>query len=189
MDNINLSFTIDLIKNIKSKIPKKIQKYVEDSKDSYKYGYVRFDDDKLTSIYVYPNGPEPRDSWYSVLFKFDVQDGDYVFKYMYNFIENSRNNTFIEGRYDENMSLESKYTHYDERIPVKGGNLFCSKQKENQKINYIFFDEPKEFPEYLKYLKDNNIIYNRGEAGDLCLYGEKQNHNIKYLVIFDYTDK
>ena len=69
MDRIKLRFTNDIIKKTKLITPEKIKdKYVVDNEVSYKYGYVRFDEGKLKSIYVYPNGYEVSDSWYSVLF-------------------------------------------------------------------------------------------------------------------------
>ena len=73
MDSINLRFTDKMIEKIKSKIPENIkQKYVTDTDVAYKYGAIRFDSGKLNAIYVWPNGPEPSDSWFAVLLKFDV---------------------------------------------------------------------------------------------------------------------
>ena len=44
MDDIKLRFTDDIINQAKKQTPKKIkQKYVVDNDDSYKYGYVRFE--------------------------------------------------------------------------------------------------------------------------------------------------
>ena len=130
MDDIKLRFTNDIIKDAKKNTPDKIkEKYVVENDVSYKYGYVRFDEGKLTSIYIYPNGYEVDDSWYSVLFKYDLQDNKLVFKYVYDFIEDAENETFTEGRYDENLHLESKYTHYDERVPTDDGKLFAQKKK------------------------------------------------------------
>ena len=77
MDSINLRFTDDIITQAKKQTPKIVkQKYVVDNDVSYKYGYVRFEDNKLKSIYIYPNGYEVSDSWYSVLFKYDFENGD-----------------------------------------------------------------------------------------------------------------
>ena len=188
MDKINLNFTDEIIKKVKSQIPEKIkQKYVADTDVAYKYGAIRFDDGKLNSIYVYPNGYEISDSWYTVLFKFEVIDDEFVFKYVYDFIEQGEDNTFLEGRYDGEMNLESKYTHFDERIPVKGGKIYCAKEKEGKKVNYIFCDKPKKFPEQLKFLEKNNIIENNSEDNDLCWYGEKQDCDVVYLVIANYS--
>ena len=183
MDNIKLRFSYDIIQKAKKQTPTKIQnKYVVDNDVSYKYGYVRFDEGKLKSIYIYPNGYEVNDSWYSVLFKYDLQDNKLIFKYVYDFIEDAENNTFTEGRYDKDMNMESKYTHYDERIPAEDGKLFCSKEKDGKTINYIFKDNPKKFPEYFKYLEENNIIVNDG-THQFCFWGEKQNLDVTYLVI------
>ena len=183
MDRIKLRFTDNIIKKAKEQTPNKIKKkYVVDSDVSYKYGYVRFDEGKLKSIYVYPNGYEVSDSWYSVLFKYDYEDDKLVFKYVYDFIEDTENNTFSEGRYDKDMNIESNYTHYDERISAEDGKLFCSKEKDGKTINYIFKDNPKKFPEYFKYLEENNIIINDG-AHQFCYWGEKQNLDVTYLVI------
>jgi hypothetical protein len=130
MDSIKLRFTDNIITQAKKQTPKIIkQKYVVDNDSSYKYGYVRFEGGELKSIYIYPNGYEVSDSWYSVLFKYDFQNGELTFKYVYDFIKDDRDDTFIEGRYDENLNLESQYTHYDERKPADGGKLFCSKEK------------------------------------------------------------
>ena len=183
MDDIKLRFTNNIIKDAKKNTPDKIkEKYVVENDVSYKYGYVRFDEGKLTSIYIYPNGYEVDDSWYSVLFKYDLQDNKLIFKYVYDFIEDTENNTFTEGRYDKDMNMESKYTHYDERIPAEDGKLFCSKEKDGKTINYIFKDNPKKFPEYFKYLEENNIIVNDG-THQFCFWGEKQNLDVTYLVI------
>ena len=183
MDKIKLRFTDNIIKKSKEKTPKLVkEKYVVDNNVSYKYGYVRFDEGKLKSIYIYPNGYELDDSWYSVLFKFDLQNNNLIFKYVYDFIEDSNNNTFTEGRYDKNMNIESKYTHYDKRIPAEEGKLFCSKEKEGRTINYIFKDKPKQFYEHLKNLERNNIIVNNSNHY-YCYWGEKQNLNVEYLVI------
>jgi hypothetical protein len=183
MDNIKLRFTDDIIKKAKSKTPSIIkQKYVVDNDVSYKYGYIRFENDKLKSIYVYPNGYEISDSWYSVLFKYDLENDELIFKYVYDFIKDAENNTFIEGRYDREMNLESTYTHYDDRVPADDGKLFCSKEKEGKIINYIFKDNPKKFPEYFKYLEENNIIINNG-IHQFCFWGEKQDLDVTYLVI------
>ena len=183
MDSIKLRFTNKIIKKAKKQTPNKIkEKYVIDNEASYKYGYVRFDEGKLKSIYIYPNGYEVSDSWYSVLFKYDYNDGKLVFKYVYDFIGDSKDNTFIEGRYDKDMNIESEYTHYDERKPAKGGKLFCSKEKENETINYIFKDKPETFPKYFNYLEENLIIINNGNH-EYCYWGEKENLDVTYLVI------
>ena len=183
MDDIKLRFTNNIIKDAKKNTPNRIkEKYVVENDVSYKYGYVRFDEGKLTSIYIYPNGYEVDDSWYSVLFKYDYEDDKLVFKYVYDFIEDTENNTFTEGRYDKDMNVESKYTHYDERIPAEDGKLFCSKEKNGKTINYIFKDNPKKFTEYFKYLEENNIIVNDG-THQFCFWGEKQDLDVIYLVI------
>ena len=183
MDNIKLCFTDDIIKKAKLKTPSIIkEKYVVDNDVSYKYGYIRFENDKLKSIYVYPNGYEISDSWYSVLFKYDFENGELIFKYVYDFIKDAENNTFIEGRYDREMNLESTYTHYDDRVPADDGKLFCSKEKEGKTINYIFKDNPKQFTEYFKYLEENDIIINNG-THQFCFWGEKQDLDVTYLVI------
>ena len=183
MDKIKLCFTDDIIQKTKSITPTTIKdKYVVDNEASYKYGYVRFDEGKLKSIYVYPNGYEISDDWYSVLFKYDFENGELIFKYVYDFIKDADNNTFIEGRYDREINLESTYTHYDDRIPVDGGKLFCSKEKEGETINYVFRDEPKSFPKYFKHLEKNKIIINNG-THQSCFWGEKQNSDVTYLVI------
>ena len=183
MDDIKLRFTNNIIKDAKKNTPNRIkEKYVVENDVSYKYGYVRFDEGKLTSIYIYPNGYEVDDSWYSVLFKYDYEDDKLVFKYVYDFIEDTENNTFTEGRYDKDMNVESKYTHYDERIPAEDGKLFCSKEKDGKTINYIFKDNPKSFPEYFKYLEENDILINNG-THQFCFWGEKQDLDVIYLVI------
>ena len=183
MDSINLRFTDDIITQAKKQTPKIVkQKYVVDNDVSYKYGYVRFEDNKLKSIYIYPNGYEVSDSWYSVLFKYDFENEKLTFKYVYDFIKDDRDDTFIEGRYDETLNLESQYTHYDERKPAKDGKLFCSKEKEGKIINYIFKDTPKQFPEYFKYLEENDILINNG-THKFCFWGEKENVDVTYLVI------
>ena len=183
MDKIKLRFTDNIIQKTKLMTPEKIKdKYVVDNEASYKYGYVRFDEGKLKSIYVYPNGYEVSDSWYSVLFKYDYEDNKLVFKYVYDFIADGKDDTFVEGRYDGNMNLESQYTHYDNRMPAKDGKLFCSKDKEGKTINYIFKDNVKSFPEYFKYLEENNIIINNG-THQFCFWGEKENLDVTYLVI------
>ena len=183
MDSINLRFTENIIKQAKTQTPSKIkQKYVVDNDVSYKYGYVRFENNELKSVYIYPNGYEISDSWYSVLFKFDFIDGKLVFKYVYDFIGDAEDNTFVEGRYDKDMNMESKYTHYDERIPVRGGKLFCSKEKDGKTINYIFKDKPEIFSDYFKYLQENNILINDG-VHNYCYWGEKENLDVTYLVI------
>ena len=183
MDDIKLRFSYDIIQKAKKQTPVKIQnKYVVDNDVSYKYGYVRFDEGKLKSIYIYPNGYEISDSWYSVLFKYDYKDDKLVFKYVYDFITDGKDDTFVEGRYDENMNLESQYTHYDNRMSAKDGKIFCSKDKEGKTINYIFKDNPKKFPEYFKYLEENNIIVNDG-IHQLCFWMEKENLDVTYLVI------
>ena len=189
MDNIKLRFTDKMIEKIKSKIPSKIKKkYVTNTDVAYKYGAVRFDSGKLNAIYVWPNGPEPIDSWFAVLLKFEVVDDELVFKYVYDFLEDADENTFIEGRYDAEMNLESKYTHFDERVPVKDtdGKLYCKKEKDGININYLFCNKPKNFPEQLKFLKDNDII-NNDENNYLCWYGEKQDLDVIYLVINEYS--
>ena len=67
MDSVKLRFTDNIIEKAKEKTPDKIkEKYVVENEASYKYGYVRFDEGKLKSIYFYPNGYEVSDSWYSV---------------------------------------------------------------------------------------------------------------------------
>ena len=183
MVSIKLRFTDNIITQAKNKTPDKIkQKYVVDNDVSYKYGYVRFESDELKSIYIYPNGYEISDSWYSVLFKYDFKDGELLFKYVYDFIEESENETFIEGRYDKNLELESTYVHYDNRIPATDGKLFCTKEKNDKTINYIFKDNVKSFPEYFKFLEENNIIKN-DEKHNLCFWGEKENLDVTYLVI------
>tara|TARA_A100001391_G_scaffold179401_1_gene144393 strand:- start:374 stop:931 length:558 start_codon:yes stop_codon:yes gene_type:complete len=183
MDDIKLRFTDDIINQAKKQTPKKIkQKYVVDNDDSYKYGYVRFENNKLKSVYIYPNGYEVDDSWYSVLFKYEYQDNKLVFKYVYDFIEDAENETFTEGRYDENLHLESTYTHYDERVPTDDGKLFCTKEKDGKIIKYIFKDNVKAFPEYFEYLEKNNIIVNDG-THEFCFWGEKQDLDVTYLVI------
>tara|TARA_R100000315_G_C5147316_1_gene84308 strand:+ start:40 stop:597 length:558 start_codon:yes stop_codon:yes gene_type:complete len=183
MDSIKLRFTDNIITQAKKQTPKIIkQKYVVDNDSSYKYGYVRFEGGELKSIYIYPNGYEVSDSWYSVLFKYDFQNGELTFKYVYDFIKDDRDDTFIEGRYDENLNLESQYTHYDERKPADGGKLFCSKEKDGKTINYIFKDNVKSFPEYFKYLEENDILINNG-THKFCFWGEKENLDVTYLVI------
>ena len=183
MDDIKLRFTNNIIKDAKKNTPNRIkEKYVVENDVSYKYGYVRFDEGKLPSIYIYPNGYEVDDSWYSVLFKYDYEDDKLVFKYVYDFIEDTENNTFTEGRYDKDMNVESKYTHYDERIPAEDGKLFCSKEKDGKTINYIFKDNVKLFKEYLTSLEENNIIVNDG-THQFCFWGEKQDLDVIYLVI------
>ena len=183
MDRIKLRFTNDIIKKAKEQTPDNIkEKYVVDNDYSYKYGYVRFEGGELKSIYIYPNGYEVSDSWYSVLFKYNFENGELTFKYVYDFIKDDRDDTFIEGRYDENLNLESQYTHYDERKPADGGKLFCSKEKDGKTINYIFKDNPKKFTEYFNYLQKNNIIINNGKH-QFCYWGEKQNLDVIYLVI------
>ena len=180
---IKLQFTNTIIEKAKQQTPNKIQKkYVVDNESSFKYGYVRFDKGKLTSIYIYPNGYEVNDDWYSVLFKYDFQDNDLIFKYVYDFIEDTENNTFTEGRYDKDMNIESKYTHYDEQKPAEDGKLFCSKEKDGKTINYIFKDNVKSFPEYFKYLEENRIIINNSNH-NFCYWGEKQDLDVTYLVI------
>jgi len=183
MDSINLRFTENIIKQAKTQTPSKIkQKYVVDNDVSYKYGYVRFENNELKSVYIYPNGYEVSDSWYSVLFKYDFENGQLTFKYVYDFIKDDRDDTFIEGRYDENLNLESQYTHYNKRVPADNGKLFCSKEKEGKTINYIFKDNVKLFKEYLTSLEENNIIVNDG-THQFCFWGEKQDLDVTYLVI------
>ena len=183
MDDIKLRFTDNIITQAKKQTPKKIKKkYVVDNDSSYKYGYVRFEGNELKSIYIYPNGYEVSDSWYSVLFKYDFENEELTFKYVYDFIKDGRDDTFIEGRYDENLNLESQYTHYDERVPADNGKLFCSKEKDGKIINYIFKDNVKSFPEYFTYLEENNIIVNNGKH-QFCFWGEKQDLDVTYLVI------
>tara|TARA_B100000900_G_C20267029_1_gene588415 strand:+ start:56 stop:613 length:558 start_codon:yes stop_codon:yes gene_type:complete len=183
MDDIKLRFTDDVILQAKKQTPKIIkQKYVVDNDVSYKYGYVRFENNELKSVYIYPNGYEVSDSWYSVLFKYDFENGQLTFKYVYDFIKDDRDDTFIEGRYDENLNLESRYTHYDERVSADDGKLFCSKEKDGKIINYIFKDNVKLFKEYLTSLEENNIIVNDG-THQFCFWGEKQDLDVTYLVI------
>ena len=183
MDKIKLRFTDNIIKIATKNTPQKIKtKYVVNNEASYKYGYVRFDNNKLKSIYIYPNGYEINESWYSVLFKFDYLDNRLIFKYVYDFLKNTNDNTFIEGRFDKNLKLESEYIHYDERKSVNDGHIFCTKQKKGKTINYVFRDKPKIFLDYFNYLEKNNIIVNNGNH-KFCFWGEKQNSNVKYLVI------
>ena len=86
MDDIKLIFTDDIITQAKKQTPNKIKKkYVVDNDNSYKYGYVRFESNELKSIYIYPNGYEVSDSWYSVLFKYDFEKGKLTFIYVYDF--------------------------------------------------------------------------------------------------------
>ena len=188
MDKIDIRYTDKIIKKVESSVPKKIkEKYFTETDVAYKYGAVRFDNNKLSAIYVYPNGYEISDSWYTILFKFDVIEDNLVFKYVYDFIEDGENNTFIEGRYDDELNLESKYTHFDERVPVKGGKIYCAKEKEGKNVNYIFCDKPKKFPNKLKFLEEEGIIINNSEDKNLCWYGEKQNSDVVYLVIANYS--
>ncbi len=183
MDSIKLRFTDNIIEKAKKQTPNKIKdRYVVENEASYKYGYVRFEEDKLKSIYFYPNGYELSDSWYCPLFKFEYEDGELVFKYVYDFLKDTEEDTFIEGRYDEDMNLESEYTHFNEKKPVEGGNLFCSKKIEDEIINYIVHNGAKDFTEYLKYLDDNDIVINNG-THNLCYWGQKQNLDIIYLGI------
>tara|TARA_R100000995_G_C3460166_1_gene112717 strand:+ start:60 stop:629 length:570 start_codon:yes stop_codon:yes gene_type:complete len=189
MDSIKLRFTDKMIEKIKSKIPENIkQKYVTDTDVAYKYGAIRFDSGKLNAIYVWPNGPEPSDSWFAVLLKFDVVGDNIVFKYVYDFLEDGDDNTFIEGRYDAELNLESKYTHFDDRVPVKNtdGKLYCKKEIDGENINYLFGNKPKMFLEQLKFLKDNEIIKN-DKNNYFCWYGEKQDLDVIYLVINEYS--
>tara|TARA_Y100000996_G_C22506605_1_gene636678 strand:- start:783 stop:1340 length:558 start_codon:yes stop_codon:yes gene_type:complete len=183
MDSIKLRFTDNIIEKAKEKTPDKVkQKYVVENKFSYKYGYVRFDEDKLTSLYIYPNGYDVPNSDFPPIFKFDFIDGEINFKYFYDFVKDENDDTFVEGRYDEEMNLESEYNHFNETKSVEGGKLFCSKEKDGETINYIVRDGVKDFTDYLKYLNDNDVVANDG-THNFCYWGQKQNKNIIYLGI------
>tara|TARA_R100000455_G_C6236594_1_gene96702 strand:- start:296 stop:853 length:558 start_codon:yes stop_codon:yes gene_type:complete len=180
---INLTFTENVIKEAQSKIPTKIKEHLKDSDIAFKFGYVRFENDIFNSIYFYPNG---YDGDFPTVLKYEVKEDKLIFKYIYLYLED-KDGVAIEARYDEDMNLESKYYHYDERIPTDGGKIICSKPKENESdVKYIFYDKPKEFSEYLKYLQSNNIIKNKNKSNNYCFYGKKQKTNVVYLVIFEY---
>ena len=86
---------------------------------SYKYGYVRFDGDKLTSIYIYPNGYEINDSWYSVLFKYDLQDNK--FSIIYNLHDNDGGTEFkINNEVKFYKSEESTALLFPSKIEHRG---------------------------------------------------------------------
>ncbi len=179
---MNFNFTDEIIEKAKSKTPNNIiEKYLKPSSVSFKYGYTRFEGDDLKAIYFYPNGYDIPNCYCPPVFKFDVVEGDLEFKYVYDFLKENDDNSFSEARYDSELNLESTYKHFDEKVLVENGYIFSSKEKNNEKTNYVFYNDKKEFVEYCLHLKKNNIIGKN--SGYLFNYGKKENTNVTYLVI------
>ena len=179
---MNFNFTNEIIEIAKSKTPNHIkQKYFKPSEVAFKYGYTRFEDDKLKAIYFYPNGFNIPNCYCPPVFKFDIINDELVFKYVYDFLKENEDNSFIEARYDTSLNLNCTYKHFNKKVFVEDGYIFSSKEQNNVKTNYVFYNDKKTFYEYSKYLKDNKII---GEqSGDLFHFGKKENTEIIYLVI------
>lgn len=179
---MNFNFTDEIIEIAKSKVPNNIkEKYIKESDVSFKYGYTRFENDDLKAIYFYPNGFEIPNCYCPPVFKFDVIDGDLVFKYVYDFLKENNDDSFVEARYDADMNLDCTYNHFNEKVFVKNGYIFSSKEKDNVKTNYVFYNDKDNFYGYSKYLKDNKII--NIDSSDLFHYGKKENTDVIYLVI------
>ena len=180
---MNFNFTNEIIEKAKSKTPSHItEKYVKPSDVSFKYGYTRFEDGDLKAIYFYPNGFDIPDCYCPPVFKFNVVEGELVFKYVYDFLKENNDNSFTEARYDSELNLESTYKHFDERVLVdENSYIFSSKEKDGVKTNYVFYNEKDYFDDYYKYLKENKIINENSTV--LFNYGKKENTNITYLVI------
>ena len=179
---MNFNFTDEIIEIAKSKIPNNIkEKYIIESEVSFKYGYTRFEDDVLRAIYFYPNGYDIPNCFCPPVFKFDVVEGNLVFKYVYDFLKDNDDDSFIEARYDDKMNLDCTYKHFNEKVLVENGYIFSSKEKDNTKTNYVFYNDKDYFNDYLKYLKENKII--NKESPKLFHYGKKENTDVTYLVI------
>ena len=179
---MNFNFTDEIIEKAKSKTPSHIiEKYVKPSDVSFKYGYTRFEDGDLKAIYFYPNGFDIPDCFCPPVFKFDVVEGELVFKYVYDFLKDNDDDSFMEARYDDKMNLDCTYKHFNEKVLVENGYIFSSKEKDNIKTNYVFYNDKDYFNDYLKYLKENKII--NKESPKLFHYGKKENTDVTYLVI------
>tara|TARA_B100000073_G_C23543281_1_gene497048 strand:- start:107 stop:679 length:573 start_codon:yes stop_codon:yes gene_type:complete len=186
MKNININFTDEFMKEMENSIPDKILQKKLNTWTFHKNGSgVRFDDNLLTSFYLYASkNPKHNDKEKELLlFKLNYTDDGIKFKNIYiegEEIENYR----YEYRYDSEMNLVSKYKFYlDDK-----NDIFCNKFEEENNLvnlNYVRGKEPRDFTEFINFLENNNIAINEGELNE-CNYFLKENNNTVYLILGNY---
>ena len=141
MPKINFRFNENFVKKLWNKIPKKISKLNIKYKKTL-YGGVRFDNNKLNSVYVYTNHKEMN------LFKFNYENDEFVFTGMYVVPSDLKKakKSWYEVRYNPDLNIDSIYSSNLDY----NGNLNISKVVENSEkveVLYDFPDETKEFNE------------------------------------------
>ncbi len=185
-------FTNQSLDKIKKSIPDNIMnlgiKFINESE-----GFVRFDDNKISSIYIRCQIPNCD----YCLLKFKYLDEDYIFKYIYLTYDkykwynpkepisliNPNRNQYYEYRYDRNLNLESTYIW--NKLPKK------YKHKKRILINkkgtdsYWVNTHKKTFTDKIKLVNDENIFKVNFDVNKKMKYITRDEKNSIYIQFSD----
>ena len=193
----------DLINNLDKKIPPLIKDL--GTALTNVGGYIRFDKDSVSSIYV---SSQPFKNCNSMLLKFsyDLKIKDFKFKQIYIVYNNNSydvNNPVsiiqpddrysYEFRYDSNLELNTTYKHYNrylyntEELKKSVPDIFDYKNKRlkiAEKDDVIYWEslKRKSFKMYFDFLKTNNFIDNCSKNTKFR-YGYRSDVDSIYLII------
>ena len=180
MPKINFRFNENFVQKLWNKIPEKISKLNIRYKKTL-FGGVRFDDNKLNSVYVYTDHKEFN------LFKFNYENDEFVFTGMYVVPSDLKKakESWYEVRYDSDLNVDSIYSsNLDEN-----GDLNITKVSEKSKkieVLYDFPDETKEFNEFLDLMIEKEMIINHYIPNKHFNYFTKFDEKVIYLHIRAY---
>ena len=195
----------ELVNKLRKKIPENISK-LNIRFNEQVHGHIRFNKDKLKSVYLKANVLDSNPYFNLVNFyetdgilKYNYIDGEYIFKdlyllyksdlskiynYKYQFFPSS---TTFEHRFDSDLNINAKYDF----LPCKSGG-FCTQYEKNGKpVNHTYIEvkEKTDFSNYMEYLMSNNIIVNNKEDNINALDGYFMREDNKEDIYISFSAK